>query len=142
MAMTSGVSAPSRSGDLRYALFTLNVDLWGYEGLLNTERFDEKPSNSDAEKMYDVRNGFNRDAALGASSWRQTHCGGRGAVLQNDDNPYGDTLFRGFEEEYGYESPLAAVFGYCYSMFVEELSTAGLNYTSRVHPWDEIYFFD
>lgn len=70
MAMSSGASMPCMSGGLHSALLMLDVYLHKYKDYMDTERFDAILSNGDAETIYDVRNGFDRDTALGACSYR------------------------------------------------------------------------
>lgn len=66
MAKASGTSTSSWSGRLRYAPFALDVCLNHYKDYLETGRFNAMISNSDVKKVYDARNGLDRDTALKA----------------------------------------------------------------------------
>lgn len=126
MASTSGASALSRSGVLRYALFSVDVYLCEYKGFLYTERILAMPSNGDAKTIYDARNRYDPDTALGAWSRCWAYWSGRGRVLQSDDIRYVDMTLVHYEEEYGYPSRLIAIIRQCYLLSADDLPPAGL----------------
>lgn len=70
--------------------------------------------NGDVGTIYNARNGFDGNTALGAWSRHRAHWGGRGAALRNDDIPYVDMPFVRCEEEYVYALRLTAVIVQCY----------------------------
>lgn len=81
MAVSSGASISSKSGGLRYALSTLAMYLHDFKDYLDTEWFDVMPSNGDMETIYDTRNGFDFDKALGEWARWGAAWGGCGGVL-------------------------------------------------------------
>lgn len=70
MAISSGGSTPSVFADLLYAQFGLDVYLDHYKKCLDMVRFEDMPSNSDAETVYDARNGIDRETAFAV----RIHC--------------------------------------------------------------------
>lgn len=83
MKILSGASPLSASGGLRYAPFGMRLYLQNYKEYLDAELFGTMTLNGDVKTVYDARNGFNRDMALGALVSYCAHWSRGGAVLQS-----------------------------------------------------------
>lgn len=92
------------------------------------------PLNCDAETIYNARNRFDHDKALGACARHWAHWGAHSTVQQNDDIRYVDKPFVHCGEEQGYTSRLGAVIGQLYLLSAEDLPTASIITSVRLDP--------
>lgn len=84
-------------------LFTVVHYLKEYDRYLDSKRFAAMRLDGDKMTVLDVRNGKQRDSAVGVCVKRWRHCGGRSALLGRCVHAEGDSPFIRCFEKLDYE---------------------------------------
>lgn len=136
------MTTPSASSGFPHAPFELILYLLDYQAYLNTDRFDARPSNRDAQTVYNVCNEYDRNMATGAWLHHWNHCFGRTAIRRSVDTCCVNMPFVRIEGESGYEAGMTAIISQCDSLSDEDLPRSGSYYNCSAHTYDQLYFLD